>query len=449
MPETECPVLFCLHFLGGSKRGWRWVEERLAGRFECIPVDLPGFGAATALTGYGVADMAAHVAAAVRARAPARWQLVGHSMGAKVAMALSRRAEDGDSGLSGLERLVLLAGSPPAPEPMKEEQRQAMLSWLGGDEASRRAEADGYLNNNVGAPLHPAVHGVAAEDVLAANRDAWTAWLDRGSREDWAARVGVLRTPALLVVGTEDPDLGEQTQRRLVAPHFERWEIVALAGAGHLLPMERPDEVAALIAGAPFIPAGYRALIDSRRVSSRTRAALLARAEPDAVGYVPATLSAAQLDVLRAMLDRVLPQPGPGAIDLAARIDAGLAGLGDGWRFADLPPDVEAYRAGIDTVEAAAARHGQGFALLTPAMQDALLRTLADGSAPGGALSSAQLKMWFEDVRAEAARLYVAHPATLARMGYSGIGYGGDGPGKPGFVRLGAGEREAWEPVAP
>ena len=344
---------------------------------------------------------------------------------------------------------MLLSGSPPAPEPMTPDQRQAMLGWFGGDAASSKAEADGYLNDNVGGKLHPAVHAQVAADVLLANRRAWTAWLERGSREDWAERVGVLRTPTLIVAGSEDEALGEATQRRLMAPHFERPAIVVLPGAGHLLPMERPDEVAALIAAAPVIPADYRRLIDSGRVSSRTRALLLARAEPDAAEYAPRVVSPAQLAVLRAIVDRVTPQPGPGAIDLAARIDAGLGGLGDGWRFADLPPDTDAYRAGLDTMEAwAQARHGRGFAGLEGGEQDAMLRAVADGEAPGGELSPAQLRMWFEDLRAEAVRLYVAHPATLAGMGYSGIGYGGDGPGKPGFARVGAGEREAWEPVA-
>ena len=45
-------------------------------------------------------------------------------------------------------------------------------------------------------------------------------------------------------------------------------------------------------------------------------------------------------------------------------------------------------------------------------------------------------------------KIYVAHPATLARMGYSGVANGGDGARKQGFVLLGAGEREPWEPEA-
>ncbi len=58
------------------------------------------------------------------------------------------------------------------------------------------------------------------------------------------------------------------------------------------------------------------------------------------------------------------------------------------------------------------------------------------------------MRLWFADLRSDAVRLYVAHPATLARMGYGGIAYGGDEARKPGFVRIGAGEREAWEPLA-
>ena len=57
------------------------------------------------------------------------------------------------------------------------------------------------------------------------------------------------------------------------------------------------------------------------------------------------------------------------------------------------------------------------------------------------------MKLWFEDVRFAAVRLYVAHPATLARIGYSGIAYGGDGPRKSGFVDFGIGRREPWEPL--
>ncbi len=58
------------------------------------------------------------------------------------------------------------------------------------------------------------------------------------------------------------------------------------------------------------------------------------------------------------------------------------------------------------------------------------------------------MRVWFEDLRADAVKLYVAHPQTLAAMGYGGFANGGDGSPKTGFARIGLGEREAWEPIA-
>lgn len=192
------------------------------------------------------------------------------------------------------------------------------------------------------------------------------------------------------------------------------------------------------------VDAGYLALIASGRVSTRTRTALLDRAAPDDPAYRPTVLTPAELDTLRAVLGRVLPQYGT-PIDLGARMDAALAaGTGDGWRYADLPADPVACRIGLAALETLSA----GFAALDAGSQDALLARVAAGeAAPVDGWSGQQMQRWFEDLRGEAVKLYVAHPATLARIGYSGIGYGGDGEDKPGFSALEPGVREPWEPL--
>lgn len=198
--------------------------------------------------------------------------------------------------------------------------------------------------------------------------------------------------------------------------------------------------------GSGRVGTAYRALIDSERVSANTRNALLERGQADDPAYQPGALTPAQLGTLRAVLARVVPQSG---IDLAARVDAMLAsGTGDGWRFADLPADAAACRAALATLDAVAqGLHGHGFTELDADVQDGLLARMAEGRFEPGRLDPKQMRLWFEDTRAAAVRLYVAHPATLARMGYSGIGYGGDGEPKSGFVHVGADEREAWEPL--
>ncbi len=453
VPSDPSMSVFCLHFLGGSAQSWDRVMAQFPSGLRGVAIDLPGFGeAAAGPQGYAVADMADFVAARIAAAAPGRWMLAGHSMGAKVAAVLARRAEDGQAGLEGLVGLVLLAGSPPAPEPIEAAKRQEMLRSFGGPAALRDDDASRYVEQNVGAPLAAEAARAAAEDVRRGNPAAWRAWLEGGSLEDWSARIGVLRVPTLMIAGEADMALGPAAQHRLMAPHFAAPTLVTLAGAGHLLPMERPDAVARLIAAhaagaATGLEQRYQALIDGERMSERTRAVLRARGQPDEPGS-PAALSAASFALLRAVAARVLPQPEPAAIDLAARLDAQLAsGPGDGWRFAALPADAEAYRLALETLQAAAlAEHGAGFVALDGPRQDALLQRAGAGALPAGALQPDALALWFQDLRSDLVRLYVAHPATLARMGYSGVFYGGDGEPKPGFAALGIGAREAWEP---
>jgi pimeloyl-ACP methyl ester carboxylesterase len=470
---SEPEILVCLHFLGGSARSWERLARALDDMLTCVPVDLPGFGAAADRSGYSVAAMADHVTDVIRARTPARFALVGHSMGAKVALALARRAEDGEPGLAGLTDLVLISGSPPSPEPIPEDRRAKMRAWIDADPETRRREARSFVRANVGEDLDPETEERAVDDVLAAAPAAWKAWLDSGSCEDWCRRIGVLRTPALILAGSEDADLGPAAQQALMAPHFAHQRRVTVEGVGHLLPMERPetlaDQLRAHLFGASRerpdapaqdrldVPPDYAALIASDRVNGRLRAAFDARAAPDDPAYQPEALDPVELAILRAVLDRVMPVP---HLDLAARLDKRLAsGEGDGWRFVALPPDAEAYRSALRTLDAAArAARGRPFVALDAAELDGLLTlcertSLKVPESLGGRLDADQMRSWFEDLRADAVRLWLGHPAALARIGFSGIGAGGDRPGEiadglPGFHAVGLDEPEPWEPRA-
>jgi hypothetical protein len=193
----------------------------------------------------------------------------------------------------------------------------------------------------------------------------------------------------------------------------------------------------------PTVPADVSRAIASARTSTRVRALLAQRLLADDPGYAPRALSVAQLATLRAVADRVVPQDdsrSAGRIDLAARVDAQLAdGLGDGWRNAALPADPVAYALGLDALA--------HLAPLAAAEQDALLTAVADGSGPAGALAPEQLSAWFEDCRVDLVRQWLAHPASLARVGYDGYASGGDTLPLTGFRSLGADQRDDWEPT--
>ena len=434
------PHVFFLHALGASARAWNAVIAALGPDWESVALDLPGFGEQDDAD-LDVAGLVDWFAGKVALRQPQSWAVVGHSMGGKIATLAAARARDGDPAFAGLAAVVLLAASPPAPEPMDEERRPTMLGWF-ADGRIDADEAATFVDDNCAQRLPDELRAQAIADVERSGRSAWTAWLERGSREDWRDAAGRIAVPALIVAGGVDSDLGEAAQRQLNLPHYADARVEVVEGAAHLLPYEQSEAVAALIAAhvAPAfgraLPAPFVALLASNRVSARTRAAMEARH----VGPVgDGLLSTRQVTVLAALVDAVLPgavEP----IELARRIDRMLAdGAGDGWRCADLPPDGVSWQAGLDTLDAA------GFVAGDADARQRMLAQVADGAAQAGALSAGQMRLWFAEARAEVARQWMALPATMARIGYDGFAVGGDGVRKQGYRLTDADRIEPWQ----
>jgi pimeloyl-ACP methyl ester carboxylesterase len=434
-------TLVLMHFLGGSSLEWLEVQAALAGKLRTIALDLPGFGTAGEVTGYSVTEMADYVGSKLASFNLKSYVLVGHSMSGKVAAVIARRVKN--SGASHMLRgIILVAPSPPSPEPMTDEKRGAMIASLGELHRDDLAHATSYIDRNSAKDLPKQIQQRTANEVLRMNRTAWTAWLARGSKEDWSERVGILDLPSLVIAGAKDEGLGPEAQRRHTMPHLGRGRMMVVENCSHLVPLEYPDALAKLLVqfvsevshGPAKIPETYLSFIEGDRLSPRTKEVVKSRIEGPPVGE--AILNAQQQRTLRAMLARIIPQPVEDSIDLADWIMARLAsGKGDGWRYEVLLPDVEAYRNGLDKLSA------QAFEEKSVKDQDAALTKLSrtEGSAES---------RWFEDVRSDAVEAYMAHPATLARIGYSGIGVGGATTKYKGFATLGPNESEDWEPVS-
>ncbi len=445
MPTT----VFCLHALGSSSEEFVGLRARLAGTADLVGIDLPGFGTSSAATGTSVEEMVQLVERAIGRSGSTEWALLGHSMGGKIASIVASRTIDGSNGLFGLRAVVLLAASPLSPEPMGEDRRQDMLAWAAdGDIGTDEAEA--FVDANTAERLAPEPHAIAVHDVQRAAPQSWTDWLVRGSREDWSTAFPENPVPALVLAGAEDGDLGPEAQRSLNLPHWPNGEFDVVPGAAHLLPWERPDEVADRIrdfwerrvAHGPVVPAGTARVIASPRVSTRTRGVLAVRSLPDDPARAPRALTPEQLDTLRAVARVLVPQPDERTVDLALRVDEQLAaGLGDGWRPDGLPADVDAYRGALDALRAEAAQGDDHLATV--------LDAVAEGSwtPTSGPFDAEQLRAWSEDAGVDLAKQWVGHPATMAALDYDGFANGGDGVRKQGFLLLGAGEREAWEPT--
>lgn len=232
--------LVFLHYFGGSARAWDGVIARLEGAFDCAPLDFRGFGAERNAAGpYSVDAYADDVASLIERRDLERIVLIGHSMGGKVALAVAARR------LAALGALVLIAPSPPTPEPMGEDVRVEMLAAHGDRDAML-----GIARRITASPLPPALLDQVADDMILTAPTAWSAWLREGSRETVAMGAGRLAVPALVVTGTEDTTIPRGVLESDVMPVLSDGRLVAVAGAGHLLPLEAPERVAAVIEAA-------------------------------------------------------------------------------------------------------------------------------------------------------------------------------------------------------
>ncbi len=229
------PVTFVLmHFLGGSHRTWSATLPYLDRAHACIALNTPGYGDANAVTGYTVDEMADQVDASIRELGLKHCILVGHSMTGKVAVVLAARRPD------YLRGLILVAPSPPGPQPMSDEDRDQQRAYT-----ASREQAEAFVDDSSYHRLPDALREVAIADAQAVNLDAWRAWVDHGSREDWSDRIGLLPYPALLICGDDDQQVPDaQEQQRTTLSHFPNSTVLTLPGAGHLMPYQAPQALA-------------------------------------------------------------------------------------------------------------------------------------------------------------------------------------------------------------
>ena len=173
------------------------------------------------------------------------------------------------------------------------------------------------------------------------------------------------------------------------------------------------------MAAADDLVARTERLLASDRLTAPTRAAL--RARMDRRYSAPRIFDDLQMRTLRAASARLIPAPDvAAAVDLAGALDAALAESdGDGWRYAEAPPDRRMHALGLDGLDAAAvARFSAPFGDLTPERQDALLTAAASGALEFPGLDAAR---WFEELLSALVELHFAHPLVQVAIGYDGM----------------------------
>ncbi len=162
-----------------------------------------------------------------------------------------------------------------------------------------------------------------------------------------------------------------------------------------------------------------------------------------AVPRKPRFFDGAEWQTLGALCDRIMPQPASRPkVPLPAYVDAKITEKHlDGYRYATLPPQGEAWKRGLAALDQEArAAHGARFHDLPPGRQDSLIKQMQDGTLASEAWGGMPCKDFFEHrVIADITHAYYAHPTAWNELGFGG-------PASPrGYVRMQLDRRDPWE----
>jgi hypothetical protein len=187
---------------------------------------------------------------------------------------------------------------------------------------------------------------------------------------------------------------------------------------------------------------GYDVLAKREGISwnDATRRVITARLNPPPG---PRFFTPAEWPCLRAICARILPQPDDRPpVAIADYVDQKLHdGVRDGYRYADLPEQGEAWRRGLAGLdEAARNTDDAAFSELLTERQDRLLRSMQAGELDGPAWCGMPAAAFFAHrLIPDITHAYYAHPTA-----WSEIGFGG--PASPrGYVRMKLNRRDPWE----
>jgi pimeloyl-ACP methyl ester carboxylesterase len=178
------------------------------------------------------------MADAVLAQAPGSFSLAGHSMGARVALEVTRRAPD------RVQRLALLDTGIHPVRPGESEQRRVLTDLSERD--GMRALADEWLPPMVSdgrldadPMLRDALYAMVERMTPMIHRNHIAALL---GRPDASAQLGAIRCPVLIGVGREDRWSPPSQHERIVAAILGS-RYVIFEDSGHMAPMEAPKAV--------------------------------------------------------------------------------------------------------------------------------------------------------------------------------------------------------------
>jgi pimeloyl-ACP methyl ester carboxylesterase len=239
--DPALPTVVLLHGAGFDHTTWalhsRWFAHHGYG---VLAPDLPGHGRSSGAALATIADMADWTAALLEAAGATKARLVGHSMGSLIALETAARHPAKVSGLSLIGTAATMTVGPDLLRAAEANDHAAidMVSiWGLGFQAELGGSlAPGmWMHSGAQRVLEKCRPGVLFNDLSACN-----------AYQGALAAAAKITVPATLILGERDMMTPAKAGKALAAA-IPNAKTIVLPGAGHMMMVERPDELLAAL----------------------------------------------------------------------------------------------------------------------------------------------------------------------------------------------------------
>ena len=241
--DCSLPTIVLLHGAGFDHTTWalhsRWFAHHGYG---VLAPDLPGHGRSPGAPLHAIADMADWSAALLDAAGVAKAWLVGHSMGSLIALEAAARHPAKVSALGLIGTAATMTVGPDLLKAAEANDHSAvdMVSiWgLGFQAGLGGSLAPGlWMHSGAQRVLEQCRTGVLFNDLNACN-----------AYQNALAAAAQIRVPATFILGERDMMTPAKAGKAL-ASALPNSRTVVIPGAGHMMMVERPDELLAALQG--------------------------------------------------------------------------------------------------------------------------------------------------------------------------------------------------------
>lgn len=222
-PQT----LVFIHGSGSNSSAWVHQYGALHKTFNIVALNLPGHGESGGSGEAEISSYVEHVKDVMDVLKISRPVLIGHSMGAAIALCFAAKYPEYVSGVVAVGGGITMPVNP---------------DILNGLKSAPDVVFDMICKFSIAKENRPKLFDALRANLAQANTDVLASDMRACSKVDLTELLPEIKAPTLAICGTQDKMTSPEASKQ-IASAIAGAEFLLIEGAGHMVMMEKPDEV--------------------------------------------------------------------------------------------------------------------------------------------------------------------------------------------------------------